>query len=363
MKEKLYPALQLTDACNKRCTACLRVPGKQSHTLAYSDFEKYLEDVRTLNEPYDIGFQFVTGGEPTIWKDRTKDVGDIIMALSNHGNIRNITMPTNGKRFENKAYVTDLLKRISGNVDHTVIIGLSIAAYQENFVNNRCVPLENLLEASAQPGNKILPIALVTLFRDDNMDQRLKQSYPGVIQRITPLAPLGGGQDMIRDCPSISLSGSKKDTLGTFMAQFRQDVAGRLNITMDQFESTSNHHIMNRLSLFAHCGQSPFIDDRWHYCLPFREDPDFDIAPIGGMTKTSITDFITAHPFLHSIRTRGLLDTLDHYKDLLSRDTREKLDIMFSPDHLVSVAYRGCMICKELAEIGVWKEIQQGVCQ
>jgi hypothetical protein len=43
------------------------------------------------------------------------------------------------------------------------------------------------------------------------------------------------------------------------------------------------------------------------------------------------------------------------------RPLTEKLDALYRPDYQVSVAYRGCMICKELAELGVWEDIEQGL--
>ncbi|GAB6096365.1 hypothetical protein JCM14469_26180 [Desulfatiferula olefinivorans] len=360
MTEKIYPALQLTDACNKRCKACLRIPDHQAHKLCFDDIERYMNDLRVLAKRYTIGFQFVTGGEPTIWKDGGKDVGDVLIALSRLGLIRSITMPTNGKRFENLSYVTDLIKRLSVAENQTLIIGVSVADYQENFIDGRCLPLENLCAAVADTESRVLPIALVTLFREDAMHEKLKASYPSVFQRITPLAPLGAGQDFIADCPSVSLSTGVKDTIGSFLPHFRKDVTARLGLDDAQFDALNNGEIMNRMSLYAHCGQSPFIDDRWHYCLPFRENPAFDIAPIGEMRENSLADFIEEHPFLQSIRSRGLLATVDHYKECLTDRTRKKLDAMYQPDYQVSVAYRGCMICKELAGMGVWTDIERG---
>lgn len=358
MKEQIYPALQLTDACNKRCKACLRIPGEQSHKIHMTDFALYLSDIKTLCQTYTMGFQFVTGGEPTIWKDEGKDVGDLLIALSQQGLIRHITMPTNGKRFEDKSYVADLVTRISAQVDHTIIIGVSIAGYQENFIDGHCLPLENLMDAAQEINGKILPIALVTLSKSDDMNQRIAESYPNVIQRITPLAPLGAGQDMMTDCPSVSLADNAKENLGDFQPQFKRDVTAKLGLKNHEFGSAANADIMNNLSLFAHCGQSPFIDDRWHYCLPFRDNPDYDIAPLGQITKNSLADFIAKRPWLQSIRTHGLIKTVERYKDALSKATREKLEHMFQPSHQVSVAYRGCMICKELADIGVWEDIR-----
>ncbi len=122
------------------------------------------------------------------------------------------------------------------------------------------------------------------------------------------------------------------------------DVTNRLKISENEFATISNREIMNRLSLFAHCGRSPFIDKVWHYCLSYRKNPDFDLAPVGKMKENPLDEFLAGMLFLQHIRKMGVLDIANTYKDRLSGSAREKLDRLFSPDRKVSVAYRGCMI-------------------
>lgn len=357
MKTRLYPALQLTDACNKRCRACLRVPDQQAHKLTFDDFLKYVSDLKRLSNRYEISFQFVTGGEPTIWKNKGKDVADILVRLSEEGIIGNITMPTNGKRFEDKAYVTDLVRRISSGSAQGVIFGLSIADYQENFIDGKCLPLENLLQATGMEGNRVVPITLVTLSSDDDMDRRIRESYPEVFQRITPLAPMGAGEKWTADCPALSMTGSDKGGLGTYRQHFMKDARGKAKVEDKDFDTTDNALIMNRLSLHSHCGQSPFIDDKWHYCLPFRENPDFVLAEVGSMTEDILSVFLDRKPWLKTIGRLGVIETVNRYRHLLSTKTAEKFDELCSPARKLSIAYRGCMICKEFAEAGIWKDI------
>ena len=358
MKDSIYPALQLTDACNKRCRVCLRVPGEQSHHLDRDTFFHYLEDIDRVSSVYPLGFQFVTGGEPTIWKDNGMDVVDVLSALSKNSKIRSITLPTNGKLLGKKDFAEAFLERLSRSVSQTIIIGLSIAEYQENLIDGNCKALDHLMAQTAKPGNKIFPVTLVTLSKKDDTDKILKQNYPDVIQRVTPLAPLGAGENELNECPSLSLAGSDKTDLGAFSPYFMNDVTSRLKISENEFAAMPNREIMNRLSLFAHCGRSPFIDKVWHYCLPYRENPDFDLAPVGKMKENTLDEFLAGMPFLQRIRKMGVLDAADAYKDRLSGSAREKLDRLFSSDRKVSVAYRGCMICKELAALGIWQELR-----
>lgn len=357
MKDPIYPALQLTDACNKRCRVCLRVPGEQSHHLDRDTFSRYLADIDRVSGVYPLGFQFVTGGEPTIWKDNGMDVIDVLSALSKNGRIRSITMPTNGKLLEKKDFAEAFLERLSRSVSQTIIIGLSIAEYQENLIDGNSKALDHLLAQTAKPENKIFPVTLVTLSKNDDTDKILKQNYSDVIQRVTPLAPLGAGENELEQCPSLSLAGNDKTGLGAFLTYFKSDAVSRLKLSEDEFDAMPNREIMNRLSLYAHCGRSPFIDNTWHYCLPFRENPEFDLARVGAMKENILDEFLAGKPFLQRIRKMGLLNAVESYRDRLNADTREKLDRLFSPGHKVPVAYKGCMICKELATLGVWDEI------
>jgi uncharacterized Fe-S cluster-containing radical SAM superfamily protein len=357
MNDPIYPALQLTDACNKRCRVCLRVPGEQIHHLDRDTFFRYLEDINCVSSIYPFGFQFVTGGEPTIWKDNGMDVIDVLSALSKNDKVKSITLPTNGKLLEKKDFAEAFLERLSHSVSQTIIIGLSIAEYQDNLIDGNSKALDHLIAQTAKPGNKIFPVTLVTLSRKDETDKILKENYPDIIQRVTPLAPLGAGENELDECPSLSLAGSDKTDLGAFFPYFMKDVTSRLNISEDEFTAMPNREIMNRLSLFAHCGRSPFIDNTWHYCLPFRENTDFNLAPVGKMKANTLDEFLAGKSFLQRIRQTGVLDAVESYRDRLSRSTREKLDHLFSPDHKVSIAYRGCMICKELASLGIWEEV------
>lgn len=359
MKDNIYPALQLTDACNKRCRVCLRVPGEKVHHLDRETFNRYLDDITRVSAVYPIGFQFVTGGEPTIWKDDGIDVADILAALSEKDRIRSITMPTNGKRLENRDFAEKFLNRLSSTLKKHVIIGLSIAEYQENLIDGRCTALDNLIEHTGKSDNKIVPIALVTLFKKDDTDKILKKHYPDVYQRVTPLAPLGAGENELDECPSLSLGGNDKSGLGAFYPYFKNDVTRRLSISEEEFSAIPNRELMNRLSLFAHCGRSPFIDSTWHYCLPFRENQDFDLARAGEMKEDSLEKFLDGMPFLKQIRKTGVIETAISHRDRLAPSTREKLDHILSTEHRVSVAYRGCMICKEIAENGIWDEIRK----
>ncbi len=359
MNDRIYPALQLTDACNKRCRVCLRVPGEKVHHMTRTIFERYLEDIHRVAVRFDIGFQFVTGGEPTVWKDEGLDVADVISALSKTGKIRSITMPTNGKRLEKKEFADQLFTRISHGVDQTVIVGLSVAEYQENLIDGRCLPLGHLTDQARKPGNTIMPIALVTLLKNDDTDLILKQNYPDVFQRVTPLAPMGAGENEMAECPSLSLGSADKSNLGSFLPYFRRDVTSRLKIHDEAFDDIPNRHIMNTLSFSAHCGRSPFVDKAWHYCLPFRDNPDFDLAPVGGMTEKTLDEFLETREFLRRIRSMGVLDAVESYRPKLKPRFREKLDDLLGPDTQVSVAYRGCMVCKKIAELGIWDEIRK----
>ncbi|MCP4133107.1 MAG: 4Fe-4S cluster-binding domain-containing protein [bacterium] len=357
-KENIYPAIQLTDACNKQCTACLRTANQRAHKISQDQFRDYIKDLETLAKTYAVTHQFVTGGEPTIWKDQGKDIVDVLSTIDQLQVVQNLVMPTNGKIFEDIKTAREILTKLSEKISGRVVIGLSIADYQENFDDESgCLALDNLLEVCKDPVIKAVPIVLVTLSVEDDMSERVAKRYPAVFQRITPLAPMGDAEDMKKNCPSFSLAGSDKSSIGSFLPQFTLDVTGKLKISEEEFFAMPNAEIMDRLSLHCHCGQGLFISKGWHYCLPFRDDPYYTLAEIGEMREDTLSSFVNKHPFLRGIREEGLITTVQKMKHQLSKETRDKLDHLFAPETLVPIAYRGCMICKEFYDIGVVGEL------
>ena len=360
LPNNLYPAIQMTNGCNKQCRACLRSANSKVAKVEYDVFEKYLGDLRNLAESYSLEYQFVTGGEPTIWKSQDKDIVDILAALFEVNLIKTISMPSNGKVFENIDFARDFFKRLSSQIDKKMIVGISIAEYQENLSDSGYIAMDNLIRLSQEPGMKILPVILVTLSVDDDTDKRLSKIYPGVFQRVTPLAPLGDASDMKDLSPSLSLSGKNKDALGSFYPYYKKDVMKKLKVSGREFDRMPNKAIIDRLSLHTHCGMSPFIDDKWHYCLPFKEDARFDLCGIGEMREGTIPDFLDNAGLLNCIRTSGILTAVDEHKKDLSPETMKKLEELYRPSSKVSIAYRGCMVCKAMYDIGAVGELIDG---
>jgi len=353
----LYPAIQMTNACNKQCRACLRSANSDVAKVEYDVFEKYLGDLRNLSESYHLEYQFVTGGEPTIWKSQGFDIVDVLADLFELNLIKTIAMPSNGKVFEDINFAREFFKRLSSRINGTIIVGISIAEYQENLTDSGYVAMDNLIKLSKEPGMKFFPVILVTLSVDDDTDQRLRKIYPGVVQRVTPLAPLGDASDMKDISPSLSLKGRNKDALGSFYPYYKEDVVAKLKISPKDFDRMPNAKIIDGLSLHAHCGASPFVDDKWHYCLPYKDDPRYDLCNIGEMREGTIPDFLNDAGVLNCFRAEGLITALKDHKKSLKKDTREKLEEFFKPSVKVSIAYRGCMVCKAMHDIGVVEEL------
>lgn len=359
-KKRFYPAIQMTSTCNKSCKACLRSLNKKPETLRYNEFIEYTNDLRRLSTDFKISSQFVTGGEPTIWQDSGKNIIDILKSFDRLDFVKSLVLPTNGKVFEDFEYAKTFLGEFSTDSDGTLIVGVSIAEYQENFSDDTgCVPLDNIQALSLEIDINVLPVILLTLSVSDDLDERLKRRYPKVFQRITPLTPLGEAQSFREKCPSLTLAGNNKESLGSYLPHFMRDVMGKLRISMNEFMLMPNADIMNRLSLFNHCGNSPFITHDWHYCLPFKDDPAFTMCSIGEMESYSIQNFIESKDFLSVIREEGVVAMIRKYRDRLSKKSREKVDEIFDPETLVSVAYRGCMVCKRMHELGIIDELME----
>ena len=357
----LYPAIQMTNGCNKQCRGCLRSANTSSQKTDFTSFLKYSDDLKSLSTAYIPEYQFVTGGEPTIWKSDGKDIVDVLITLSDLNIIGTIFMPTNGKVFEDMTFARNFFKRLSSGVNNKVTVGISISEYQENLGESGYIALDNLIRLSKEPGMKIYPLIMVTLSVDDDTDKRLAKLYPGVFQRVTPFAPLGDASDMTDRAPSLNLAGKKKDSLGAYLPHFKKDVIQKLQISAGEFDTLTNVEIIDKLSLHAHCGTSPFIDNKWHYCLPFKDDPRFDLCGIGEMKAGTIDNFLDNAGLLNCIRAEGLLSGIEEHKNDLTPETRDRLETLFITGAGVPVAYRGCMACKALYDVGVISELNEVV--
>ncbi|MBW2529515.1 MAG: radical SAM protein [Deltaproteobacteria bacterium] len=357
MGDDLFPALEITEACNKTCTACLRPHPKATRKMSREQLSAYRKDLRALSANHRIRYQFVTGGEPTVWKDGSLDIADALGALAQLDFIDVLTVPTNGKVFEKLDVTQELLRRISRLAGRPVVVGLSIAEYQENLDERGSKPLDHLLRVSEEEDVNVLVITLVTLARDDGTSDRLSRQYPHVFQRITPLAPMGRAEQMLSRCPSLCLGSTDKGGLGAFREPFRQDVTAKLKVSDADFDALPNDELLNRLSAFNNCGQSLFIDDRWRYCLPLRHDAAFDLGAIGEMRADAVREFIAERPLLQAIRADGVVDAVRARRDSLSCTARRALDALWDPETTVSPAYRGCMVCKAFYDRGILTEL------
>lgn len=359
-KRDLYPALQITSGCNKQCKGCLRSANSSAYRMSDLQFGEYLEDLKRLSPGARFKYQFVTGGEPTIWKSGSMDIVDALASLSDLDLIELITMPTNGKNFEDINSTREFFKRLTLRINRKVLVGISISEYQENMSGSGYIAMDNLLAVSREPGMKVIPVILVTMAADDDIDIRLKKIYPGVLQRVVALAPLGDAEGMDERCPSLSLSGNDKKSLGTFLPYFKKEVVEKLGISGSDFDIFPNSSIIDMLSLHTHCGDSPFVDDKWHFCLPFKDDARFDLCQVGQMRDETIAGFLKDASIIRCIRTEGLLSAIGEHVNELSPDKRKRLDYLYSPETYLSVAYRGCMVCKKMHEEGIIQELMNG---
>jgi len=357
----LYPALQMTNACNKNCRACLRSANTVDDKIKSEVFAGYLRDIQKASELYKIQYQFVTGGEPTIWKEPGKDITDILISLSELELIDIISMPTNGKVFEDLNFAREFFTKLSRGLKTNIITGISIADYQENLGENGYIALDNLITISSEPGMKFTPIIMVTLSVEDNTDKRLAEIYPGIFQRVTPLAPLGYAAEMDESVPSLNLAGKDKSTLGAFLPHFVKDIHDKLGISTVEVIDTPNYILMDKLSHHNHCGCSPFIDSKWNYCLPLKDDTRFNLCSIGDFETDTIGNFLKTAPLMRAYREEGILTAVNRLQDKLKPESQEKLDHLLSEKSLVPVAYRGCMICKSLYDLGIVDELNTSV--
>jgi hypothetical protein len=185
---------------------------------------------------------------------------------------------------------------------------------------------------------------------DDGTAQRLTEHYPRVRQRVTALAPLGDGAKFRPQCPWLSAGGHEKSSLGAFLPHHKGDCMSKLHISATEFDAMPNAELMNRLSFHNHCGCSPFVDSVWHYCLPLRDQDSLELFPLRKAHHGAFDGMIASHPFLRRLRESGVVATLEAARDGLPLPWRNRLDELLAPDSRWPVAYRGCMLCRDIVD-------------
>jgi hypothetical protein len=93
---------------------------------------------------------------------------------------------------------------------------------------------------------------------------------------------------------------------------------------------------------------------------PLKDDPRYDLCNVGEMLEGTILIFWMKRAIMKCIRTEGILSAVSEHKDELSPETRDKYEYLYAPESKISVAYRGCMVCKKMYDYGIIKELVDG---
>lgn len=125
-KNSFQNLLFLTESCNCRCLMCPQPPKKHDENLV-----KIANRVLDLIKIYDVSDICISGGEPTLLKD--KFIHILRRCVTEYANA-NINILTNGKVFENKLFTEKVSSVASNNVMFCVSLHSNIPEVHDKIV-------------------------------------------------------------------------------------------------------------------------------------------------------------------------------------------------------------------------------------
>jgi len=212
----------LLEECNFACPHCVREdePMDRGYRLSSRELQLCLSDCRTLKS---IDWVHFSGGEPTLWREGSRNLADLLLEISEAGFTPGFT--TNGSLFLDYDRCRDFLNSYVDRSDRPVILYLSIDTFHGNFdvEKKRALSLDNVLKfrRSLPPGKvDLLDIrALVVISRDTKslLPDEMVQHYTLLDVKFVfvPLTPKGKARDLKDLCPDLR-SGSPED-LGAYL--------------------------------------------------------------------------------------------------------------------------------------------------
>jgi molybdenum cofactor biosynthesis enzyme MoaA len=212
----------LLEECNFACPHCVREdePMDRGYRLSSRQLQSCLSDCHALKS---IDWIHFSGGEPTLWREGSRTLADLLLEISEAGFTPGFT--TNGSLFTEYCMCRDFLNSYLHRPAKPLILYLSIDTFHGNFdaEKGRASSLDNVLQfRQSLPRTKVHLLdvrVLVVVSKDvksvlpDEMVQHYRRLGAKFI--FVPLMPKGKARHLAHLCPDLR-SGSPED-LGAYL--------------------------------------------------------------------------------------------------------------------------------------------------
>lgn len=286
MMNKQILIIEITSYCNSRCEDCLRAGLNDSdYMLSFKDIKTAIKEIKKFSNNYTDFELKISGGEPTIWLDKTekKDITDILLECEN--NNLNYALVTNGKVFSNKEQCKEFFDKIKYKGIHHLKLFITIDKYHGNYTSNDSnIILDNVLELNELESLECYVQSTVTKRNQDNLSLDFIEKYTkkGIKFMLNPLLPWGRGKNLIDVVPYVNLNNNDKSTLGDYENYYY--VLGKVNNIWDTYDEFLNMNNLETLKRLNCCGKTiTLMGNKYYYSMPCSGKEEFCFATIGNL--------------------------------------------------------------------------------
>ena len=198
-------SIALLHKCNFNCEHCgyIYVGDKEDHIIK-PGYQLTWEQVTTaIKESIAIeGTKWnvnYTGGEPTLWKENSKDFMDLLIETAHFG--VHTSYNTNGSYFDDLDKCREYFNRYLENCDAPLATFISMDKFHKNYdeEKGRAKSLDNVVKVLSElpeEKRKRLPVYVITIVTKDpnsSLPAEMKEYYGkyGIIIGDYPMAPIG----------------------------------------------------------------------------------------------------------------------------------------------------------------------------
>ncbi len=212
--------VSLLHKCNFSCEHCgyIYIGDAEDHIirpgyrLTWDQVETAIKDCASLeNSCWNLNY---TGGEPTLWKEESKDLANILIATAKANQLP--TYNTNGSYFENYGKSYEFFHRYLDNADTPLKTFISMDKFHKNYdqKTGRAKSLDTLmdvLDKFSEEQKKLLSVHVIIIVTKDpnsSLPQDMKKHYGamGISFSDFPMMEIGKARnlkDQLPDPPDL----------------------------------------------------------------------------------------------------------------------------------------------------------------
>lgn len=293
--------MEITNICNNDCVHCLRPIRNTFFKMTYDEVKTAIEEIAIFSRSFNNFELKLSGGEATIWKDKEKDLTDIIKLCKNSG--INFSVVTNGLLFRNMDYCIDFIRKLKSKGIEEITLYITIDYFHNNYFGQNNNILDNLLEISKLFKINLNVQSTISKSNDRNIDLSFikKYSIQGVHFKINPLLPWGKGESLNDQYPTLNIGNNCKSNLGDYKlyGYILAKECGLCN-SFNEFIQCNN---LDFLKEICDCGKSMVLSNgNYYYCLGLMSDDRFSFAQLGELSYEKYFTFIEQNDWIKKMK-------------------------------------------------------------